>query len=174
MVFRKSSNAKIGGMKTAVLFFTVVLNALSTGFFFAWSVSVILGTKKVGNITYLDSMQSINKEILNPAFFIVFFGSLITLVLSSVLQYSHKSVFWLLLAATIIYLIGTFGVTAFGNVPLNNELEALNLKDLSVTELQNFRYYYERNWNFYHTIRTIASMVSFILLLISIFIKKSI
>ena len=160
-------------MKTVILFITVVLNALSTGFFFAWSVSVILGTKKVGYITYLESMQSINKEILNPKFFIVFFGSLITLIISSVLQYSYKSVFWLVLAATIIYFIGTFGVTAFGNVPLNNELEALNLRDLSQVELQNFRHYYESKWNSYHTIRTIASMVSFILLIISIFIKKS-
>ena len=161
-------------MKTVILFITVVLNALSTGFFFAWSVSVILGTKKVGYITYLESMQSINKEILNPKFFIVFFGSLITLIISSVLQYSYKSLFWLVLAATIIYFIGTFGVTAFGNVPLNNELEALNLRDLSQVELQNFRHYYESKWNFYHTIRTIASLVSFILLIISIFIKKTI
>lgn len=64
-------------MKTIVFFITALLNALSTGFFFAWSVSVILGTKKVGHLTYLETMQSINREILNPLFFIVFFGSLI-------------------------------------------------------------------------------------------------
>ncbi|PWH82317.1 DUF1772 domain-containing protein [Algibacter marinivivus] len=159
-------------MKTTALFITILLNALSTGFFFAWSVSVILGTKKVGDFTYLESMQSINKEILNPAFFIVFFGSLIMLVMSASMQFNNKSMFGLVLASAIIYLIGTFGITAFGNVPLNNELEALNITKLSILELKNFRTYYESAWNQYHNIRTISSIISFILLLISIFIKK--
>lgn len=159
-------------MKTSVFFITVLLNALSVGFFFAWSVSVILGTKKVGNLTYLETMQSINKEILNPVFFIVFFGSLITLILNAALQNNNKLMFWLLLTSAIIYLIGTFGVTAFGNVPLNNELGALDIKALNTTELKNFRDYYESNWNQYHNIRTLSNMISFILLLISIFIQK--
>ncbi len=128
-------------MKTSVFFITVLLNALSVGFFFAWSVSVILGTKKIGDLTYLETMQSINKEILNPVFFIVFFGSLITLILNAALQNNNKLMFWLLLTSAIIYLIGTFGVTAFGNVPLNNELDALDIKALNTTELKNFRDY---------------------------------
>ncbi|WP_204346591.1 DUF1772 domain-containing protein [Psychroserpens algicola] len=161
-------------MKTVVLFITVVLNALSVGFFFAWSFSVILGTKKVANITYLETMQSINKEILNPVFFIVFFGSLIALILNAYLQYSNKTVFYLVLASAIVYLVGTFGITAFGNVPLNNQLEVLNINQLSVLELKDFRIYYENSWNQYHNLRTMSSMISFILLLISIIIQKSI
>ncbi len=159
-------------MKTSIFFITVLLNALSVGFFFAWSVSVILGTKKVGDFTYLETMQSINKEILNPVFFIVFFGSLITLILNAALQNNNKLMFWLLLTSAIIYLIGTFGVTAFGNMPLNNELDALDIKVLNITELKNFRDYYESNWNQYHNIRTLSNMISFILLLISICIQK--
>lgn len=160
-------------MKTIVFFITVLLNALSTGFFFAWSVSVILGTKKVGHLTYLETMQNINREILNPVFFIVFFGSLIALGITTYFQFNNQTMFVLVLVSTIIYLIGTFGVTAFGNVPLNNELEALTITDLKTIELKNFRIYYESAWNHYHGIRTISSMVSFILLLISIFIQKT-
>lgn len=160
-------------MKTYALFITVVLNALSTGFFFAWSVSVLLGTKKVGHLTYLETMQSINREVLNPAFFIVFFGSLIALGITTYLQFNNKTVFVLVLASTIIYLIGTFGITAFGNVPLNNELDALNITKLNLLELKNFRAYYENTWNHYHSIRTFSSMVSFILLLIATFIQKT-
>lgn len=159
-------------MKTIIFLITVLLNALSTGFFFAWSVSVVLGTKKVGDYTYLESMQHINKEILNPAFFIVFFGSLMALVTTTYLQLNNKTVFVFVLASTIIYLVGTFGVTAFGNVPLNNELEALNINNLDLIELKVFRTYYESAWNNFHDIRTISSMVSFILLLISLFIKR--
>lgn len=159
-------------MKTYSLFITVFLNALSTGFFFAWSVSVILGTKKVSDISYLETMQSINREILNPVFFLVFFGSLVTLLMSSAIQFDTRSMFGWILAATIVYLIGTFGITAFGNVPLNNELESLDLKEMSISEMQRFRTYYEGKWNQFHFIRTLSNLVSFILLLISIFIKK--
>lgn len=159
-------------MKTIVLFTTVILNALATGFFFAWSVSVILGTKKVGDFTYLESMQSINREILNPAFFIVFFGSIVSLFASTILQYNYKPMFWFLAASAVIYLIGTFGVTAFGNVPLNNELEALHLKELSITELKSFRTYYESLWNRFHTVRTLSSLISFVLLITGLFYSK--
>ncbi|WP_299136405.1 anthrone oxygenase family protein [uncultured Tenacibaculum sp.] len=160
-------------MKTVTLFITVLLNALSAGLFFAWSVSVILGTKKVGDFTYLETMQNINREILNPAFFILFFGSLIALIITSYLQFNTKTVFWLVLASTIIYSIGTFGITALGNVPLNNELDALSINKLNLLELKNFRSYYESTWNHYHSIRTISGMISFILVLIAIFIHKT-
>lgn len=160
-------------MKSFVFFITVLLNALSTGFFFAWSVSVVLGTKKVSDFTYLETMQNINREILNPFFFLVFFGSLITLILNTTLQYNSKLIFWFVLASTILYLIGVFGVTAFGNVPLNNALNNLNTDKLNVVQLKNFRIDYEGRWNRFHTIRTVSNMVSFILLLIPIFIKKS-
>ncbi|MEY8849232.1 DUF1772 domain-containing protein [Psychroserpens sp. XS_ASV72] len=159
-------------MKTTVYFITVLLNALSAGFFFAWSASVVLGTKKVGDVTYLEAMQSINREILNPVFFIVFFGSLIALVANTCFQFNNRSVFWLILIATVIYFFGTFGVTAFGNVPLNNELDALNINQLNASKLKRFRTYYETNWNQYHNIRTLSNLVSFTLLLISIFIKR--
>ena len=160
-------------MKTTLLFITIVLNALSAGFFFSWSVSVILGTKKVGDFNYLETMQNINREILNPAFFIVFFGSLITLIITTCLKFNNKLIFLLLLASTIIYLIGTFGITAFGNVPLNNELDTLKINSISLSELENYRIYYERTWNRYHNIRTISNMTSFILLLIALFIQKT-
>lgn len=159
-------------MKSITFFATIFLNALSAGFFFAWSVSVILGTKKVGDLTYLETMQNINREILNPLFFAVFFGSLITLIINSVLQYNDKTVFWLVLSATVVYLIGTFGVTAFGNVPLNNQLDGLKIDQLRISELRDFRTYYETKWNHYHNIRTVSNLIAFILLLISIFIKR--
>ncbi len=161
-------------MKTILFFITILLTGLSAGFFFAWSISVILGTAKLADSTYLEAMQSINREILNPVFFLVFFGSLLMLCIYTFFQYDYKSHFLLVLAATLVYIIGTVVVTGLGNVPLNNELEALNLHELSNLELKNFRSYYESNWNQYHNIRTISAMISFILLLIASFLKKTI
>ena len=147
---------------------SIVLTGLSAGLFYAWSVSVIPGTQKIENITYLNTMQSINREILNPAFFLIFFGSLITLVYSTYLTYSiNTKTFWFLLIATLIYLIGTVGVTGLGNVPLNNELESIKLGELNPQKIAEFRNYYESSWNRLHTIRMLFSVLSFIMVLMA-------
>ncbi len=157
-------------IKSIILFLSVILTGLSAGFFYAWQVSVIPGTKNVGDITYLETMQSINRAILNPAFFVVFFGTLIALSIASIYEFhTNKWVFGLMLAASIAYLGGTFGVTALGNVPLNNELDALNISELSTQKASEFRSYYEMNWNRLHLYRTAFSVLSFLLSLAAVF-----
>ena len=52
-------------LKSIILFSTLILTGLSAGFFYAWQVSVIPGTKRVVDLTYLETMQSINRAILN-------------------------------------------------------------------------------------------------------------
>ncbi|NQZ78695.1 MAG: DUF1772 domain-containing protein [Ekhidna sp.] len=161
-------------LKTSILFLNVILTGLSAGFFYAWQVSVIPGNLKVNDLTFLQSMQSINRAILNPAFFMVFFGTLISLSITSIYEYhSSKWIFGLMLAASLTYIAGTFGVTALGNVPLNNELDALNLSDLSAQKAKEFRTYYETNWNRLHLIRTVFAVLSFILSVLAIFLQSS-
>lgn len=157
-------------IKSIFLFGAVVLTGLSAGFFYAWSVSVIPGTQKVVNVTYLETMQSINQAIINPAFFIIFFGSLLFLSISSVYQFNtSNTTFWFMLMASVFYLIGTVGVTALGNVPLNNQLAALNLIEMSPQKLLEFRNFYENNWNRLHLIRTIFAVGSFVLSVLAVF-----
>ena len=156
-------------IKSITLFAAIILTGLSAGLFYAWSVSVIPGTRKVPDLTYLQTMQSINKAILNPAFFLIFFGSLLLLVVSTIQQYQDGITFWIILAASLIYFLGTFGVTAFGNVPLNDTLEVINLGDLTADQITEFRNNYELKWNRLHLIRTIFSVLSFLLSLIAAF-----
>lgn len=157
-------------MKTSItLFAAVALTGLSAGLFYAWSVSIIPGTRKIMDPTYMEAMQSINRAILNPAFFLIFFGSLILLATNTIQQYQNGLTFWLMLAATLTYLIGTFGITAFGNVPLNNTLDALNLNDLNAGQISQFRLKYELKWNQLHTIRTVFAVFSFLLSLLAVF-----
>lgn len=160
-------------IKSITLFVSIFLTGLSAGLFYAWAVSVIPGTLKSADMTYLETMQSINKEILNPWFYAIFFGALISLMISTLIhfQVTHKIIFWTLLAATVCY-IGTFGVTAFGNVPLNDELEALDLLTLTEEKTKTFRKYYEVKWNRLHLIRTIFSVIAFLLSLLPILMQR--
>jgi uncharacterized membrane protein len=156
-------------IKSLTVLTALVLTGLSAGFFYAWQVSVIPGTRKVGDMAYLETMQSINRAILNPAFFVVFFGPIFVLAISAVQQYNAGMIFWWLVAATVTYVIGTFGVTAFGNVPLNDLLDALKLTELSEAKIIEFRRSYEIKWNRLHLIRTVFSVLAFVFLLIAAF-----
>jgi len=158
-------------IKTIVLFFTIITTALSAGLFYAWQVSVIPGLKNIPSKSYLEAMQSINRAILNPGFFIIFFGALILMTLSVYFQYkvNVNLVFGLITGGAICYALGTFGVTVLGNVPMNEALDLVNINALSVEELENTRRSYEIKWNQLHTVRTIFSVLAFIMLLLGVF-----
>lgn len=155
-------------IKSMSLYLAVTLTGLSAGLFYAWAVSVIPGTQKIADSTYLETMQAINRAILNPAFYLSFFGSVIMLGMASFYHY-QSSGFWLILIATLVYLVGTFGVTAFGNVPLNDQLDLLDLAELAADAKAKFRQDYELKWNRLHTIRTACSIASFLLSLWAVF-----
>lgn len=92
------------------------------------------------------------------------------MVITSIQQYGNGTIFWMVLLAGLTYLIGTFGVTAFGNVPLNNQLEALSIGELSSADISRWREYYEPVWNRLHTVRTVFSVLSFFLILTAAFL----
>jgi uncharacterized membrane protein len=159
-------------LKSLALYGAVVLTGLSAGLFYAWAVSVIPGTKRIADPTYLETMQSINRAILNPRFFLIFFGSALFLGLSSILEYqTSKLVFGLMAGSTLVYLLGTIGITVSGNVPLNDQLDAMDLAEFSKEQLTAFRTEYETKWNRYHSYRTVFSVLSFILATLALLVR---
>lgn len=142
-----------------LLTLTQILTGLSAGFFFAWSVTVIPGTKEISDKSYLETMKSINKKIMNPVFFILFFGPVPLLI------YNAINLDPMNIAATITYLLGPIGITMTKNVPLNDKLDAQELSQLSSEGKKAFRQMYEPVWNKWHFVRTIFSIVSLILIL---------
>lgn len=152
-----------------VLVLAVVTTALMAGLFYSYSCSVNPGLAKLTDAEYLAAMQSINRAILNLAFFACFFGALVLLPLSTYFNYSHPVTprFWLLLAATVLYAIGLFGVTIVGNVPLNNMLDSADLSTASTEQLAELRKAFEDPWNRWHAIRTWAVIFSLVLSVIA-------
>lgn len=144
-------------------------SALMAGLFFAYSYSVVLGFKSLTDAQYIAAMQSINRAIQNPVFFIVFFGCLILLPVNAWLNFTQpiSTRFWYLLAAAILYIAGVFCVTAFGNVPLNNMLDKFDLLNSTQDVITSQRIQFEAKWNLLNNIRTISSVVSLLLVILA-------
>lgn len=143
---------------------------LSAGLLFAYSVSVNPGLAATADDVYLSAMQAINKAIQNPAFFTVYFSPLILLPLSCRLSYKAAPTagFTLIAIAGLLYVAGVIGVTAAANVPLNNLLDAVQVKGATAGELRRQRLLFEGPWNRWHALRTVAASLSFVLLLVSL------
>jgi uncharacterized membrane protein len=125
------------------------------------------GFARLPNREFVAAMQATNRAIQNPIFFAAFFGAPILLPISAFLHNGQSTRFWLLLAATVIYLLGTFGVTIFGNVPLNNVLDRFDLETASDEETAWQRANFERRWNNLNTVRTVSSTFAVILTIIA-------
>ena len=160
-------------IQNVLLFLSVFLSALIMGLLYGYACSINPGLNKLSDSEYLKAMQSINKEILNPFFFISFMGTLFILPLTTWYTKSHASpaCFYLLLAATVVYIFGVVGVTAFGNIPLNNALAKFNFINATASDLLNQRKAFETHWNNYHLLRTIFSIVATSLTIVAV-IKK--
>lgn len=148
-----------------VLWSTTVTTALIAGLLYAYSCSVNPGLNRLPDASYLAAMQSINREIQNPVFFLSFMGSLVLLPLSTWMLHSQpvSARFWLLLLATIVYGVGVFGVTVAGNVPLNEALNGIELTTATPTNLADCRRAFEQPWNQLHRIRTVLSVATLML-----------
>ncbi|HKL14499.1 MAG TPA: DUF1772 domain-containing protein [Balneolaceae bacterium] len=157
-------------LKTLVLFSAILLTGLSAGLLFAWQVSVIPGTKRVQDSVYIETMQKINRAIINPPFMVIFLGPLFLQIISFVLYWNTSKTLWLILGASILYGIGTVIVTGLGNVPLNDKLDTLSLNDLIEKQMASERQYYEARWNRLHTVRTVFAVLSFIVLTATAFL----
>lgn len=151
-----------------LLVITAVTAALMGGLFYAYSCSVNPGLGRLPDAAYMAAMQSINRAILNPVFFIGFMGPVFLLPLSSWLMFREgmTPAGWWLLAATLTYLLGVFGVTAAGNVPLNNALDKVSLQDDSAA-MAAHRARFEQPWNRLNTIRTLAAIATVTMVIIA-------
>jgi uncharacterized membrane protein len=160
--------------KTIVLLFTTLLTGLLAGVFFTWANAITPGIGRLDDINYLRTFQNINRVIVNPLFLIVIMGPVF---LSFATAYLYKSnypyIFWLLLAAAILYFMGVFLVTIMGNIPLNDLLDKTDLTNISIEDARILRDKFEIKWNNLHMIRTISSVISFLLLLLVCLYKNN-
>lgn len=152
-----------------LLLLTTLLTALIAGLFYSWSCSVIPGVARLSDEGYLNAMQAMNRAILNPLFFASFLGAALVLPVCTwqQVQAFGFSRGGLVVGATVTYWIGVMGVTMLGNVPLNNMLDGLDMSSASAEKMSQLRTAFERPWIQLHQIRTVASVLALVLMILA-------
>ncbi len=151
----------------ALKLFSALGCGLMAGVFFAFSVFVMSGLARIPVPQGIAAMQSINITVINPVFMLVFMGTAFTcliLAVSSLVKLSQPGAIFVVVAS-LLYLVGTFGVTAAFNVPLNDALAGVKPNSAEGAHLWAN---YLSTWTLWNHVRTLASlgaMASFILAL---------
>lgn len=132
---------------------------LAAGVFFAFSTFVMPALARLQPSQGIAAMQSINITAINPLFMITLFGTALAclfLAVSVLSKWQQPSAFYLL-AGSLLYLVGTIGVTIACNVPLNDVLATVK-PDSSEGATRWASYL--TDWTFWNHIRTIAALIA--------------
>jgi uncharacterized membrane protein len=130
------------------------------GIFYAFSSFVMAALGSLPSAQGAGAMKAINVTVINPVFMLAFMG---TAVLCLVLA-GGSLIWWgrpggmLMLAASLLYLPGCFGVTMLFNVPLNNQLARVAPTQEAILWSR-----YLDVWTAWNHVRTLASILSAIL-----------
>ena len=138
---------------------------LVAGVFYAYSVSVDPGLAAQSDASYVATMQEINVRIQNPLFFAGFFGAVLFPLAALVVHLPglRSGRFLLISLASLLYIGGGFLLTAFVNVPMNDQLATVD-PGAPARVLSQAREAYEGPWDFWNGVRTVFSTMSFVAL----------
>lgn len=142
------------------------LTGLLAGVFYGFSVAIVPALRAIKGTRHIAAMQSINVKIINPVFFLSFFGPALLLPLAAFLLRDRPQ-FGLLLVASLLHIVGAIGVTAAGNIPLNNRLAGYDVDQLTEKEADQIRKDFQAPWTNFHTIRTLASIAATVLVFLA-------
>ncbi len=144
----------------------IVMTGLMAGTYFAFSFFIMKSLAQLPGLQGARAMNKINDVIINTLFLPIFFGS--TLWYAGLIVWAFAD--WqqtrsvLIIAAAIIYIVGMFLVTVFGNVPLNNRLMESESSETALSHCWNK---YLQQWTRLNHLRMLSCMASCALLVIT-------
>lgn len=138
---------------------TAAACAVMAGVFFAFSAFIMTALGNIPPSEGIRAMQRINIDVFCWPFFFLFFGlPLVSLGLGiyAIVQWSlPESIYYL--AASTVYICGSFLVTVICNIPLNDALARVDANTESAVEAwQNYLIY----WTKWNHVRAFASLAA--------------
>lgn len=152
------------GILFGLTFFAIIGCGLIGGLLFVFSNSVMKALGQQSASHGMAAMQAINRTIVNPLFLLFFMGTAVVslfLLINAYAQWYPTHTGWMI-AGSMFYLVGTFGMTVVVHVPWNNELEKADPTEMVSEKIwDDYRIKWTR-WNHVRTIAAFAAAASYI------------
>ena len=132
------------------------------GSMFAFSAFIMAAFRRLEEAEGIRAMQRINETVYTPWFMVPFFGTTLLSIGVVVFASMHTDHAWwpTPLAAGLVFVVGVFGVTAVGNVPLNERLACMEPSDAASS---GFWQHYLVVWTRWNHLRVGLGVISIIL-----------
>jgi len=161
------------GIFQIALILATLLCSLTAGFVLAFALVVMPGIRSLNDREFIRAFQVIDRVIQNsqPIFMLVWIGSVVALVTSTVLGIGQLDGTGrlLIIFATLIYLLGVQLPTFTINVPLNNKLQTLDVDAMNEATRKAARKDFEPRWILWNSIRTVFASLASALLIVLLF-----
>lgn len=150
---------------TPLVFASAIGAALVSGIFYAFSTFVMQALGRLAPREAIAAMQSINIVVINPLFFLAFFGTGVLCVVTIAASLVPETEVSLApaLAGSVLYIFGCLGVTMVGNVPLNDKLAKVSPDDAEAELLWSSYLARWIRWNHIRTAASLAAAASFLI-----------
>jgi len=137
-----------------MLFVSAISSAPVAGIFYAFSSFVMPALGRIPDEQGRGAMNAINVTVYTPSFMILFTGTaLLSAVLAAWSLFLIESLAsQLVLAASLLYLVGCFGVTIAFNVPLNRQLAEVDASSGDALWRK-----FLRQWTIWNSARTVGA-----------------
>lgn len=139
-----------------VLVAAAMATALVAGVFLTFSDFVMRSLVAAAPVAGIEAMQMVNRKVYRSIFMVLLLGMVPVAALiagSGILLVDGATGLWLV-AGGFAYLIGVFGVTVFGNVPMNQKLDAM---DTDASATAQYWAHYARRWTLLNHVRSGSS-----------------
>ena len=149
-------------MTTLLASLSTVAVGLMSGIYWAFTTAVMPGLRDRDDRSFIVTMQSINRRILNPWFLTIFMGSLLLPIATAIALFldNDNDARWWGIAGAIAAAV-PFAITIGGNVPLNNALDAATPNDDQAATRRAF----EGPWTRLNLWRTITATAALAVLI---------
>ena len=142
---------EVMGIFPIALLLATLLCSLVAGVLFIFAVVVMPGIRNLEDRAFIRTFQVMDRVIQNnhPMFLLVWVGSVVALVISTLLGLGRLDGLerLLLILAALAYLVGVQLPTATINIPLNNRLQAVEVDAIDEAEREAARKSFEPRWN---------------------------
>ncbi len=154
-------------LTTIAVVTALIGSALIAGVFFAFSSFIMKALADRPSAEGIAAMQSINVVVLNRSFLGTFIGTALisaSIAVAAVVTWGTSAAPWFL-AGALSYFVGTFIVTAWGNVPLNDRLAEVSSAEPGAAK---FWEHYLSRWTMFNTVRTVAAALAVLMFTIGL------
>lgn len=152
------------------LILSILSCSLVTGFIFTYSVVVMPGFSKLNDKDFIRAFQVTDNIIQNnqPLFMLIWIGSILSVISTIVFSIfninADYSIF--IIVTGFFYLIGVQGLTISIHIPLNNNIQKIDVDKEDELKLNEVRKEFEIKWNYFNRIRTVVAFTVTTLLML--------